>query len=319
MTEEQIDLRLEYMDRNLWLRSVQIAFLKTVGTTIGLIGKSAMGLIVGLGSLAALATRGCLALLVSLCLLGYLIRLFGNSNFWRVALIVVLIVASVKFCYYLMEETAKTRSLRMWEWFFQFFSSIHVVPTEVEAMHREIATLYESDESTMILSLNQSARLLNIYHCEQERIIEVDHQLKKITGLTRSIEERVAELRTLRETNLAGEQSLKELKKTEQDLSGLKEKLKRSQGNIGSIINKAKDELKARRLHRELNSLAEVALTSAFSNPLPELIGANPARELEELIKMEIDIYIDLDADARRCLDNPDGLMIYKGNFLPVR
>src|SRR5262245_1688088 len=152
--------------------------------------------------------------------------------------------------------------------------------------------LYDSDEAATILSLNQSARLLNIYHCEQERIIEVDLQLKKITGLIRSIEDRVAELRNLRETNLAGEQSLKELRKTERDLSELKKKLKRSQGNIDSIINKAKDELKARRLHRELNSLSEVALTSAFSNPLPELIGANPARELEELIKREIDIYI---------------------------
>jgi hypothetical protein len=304
MTEEQIDLKLEYMGCNLWLRSAQIAFLKTIETTIGLISKSAMGLLVGLGSLAQLATRGCLALLLSLCLLGYVIRLFGNADFWRVALIAVLIVASVKFCYYLLEETAKTRSLRMWEWFFQFFSSIHVVPTEVEAMHREIATLYESDESTMILSLNQSARLLNIYHCEQERIIEVNHQLKIITGLTRGIEERVAELRDLREKNLAGEQSLKELKKTELELSKLKDKLNRSQGNIHSIIYKAKDELKARRLHRELNSLAEVALTSAFSNPLPELIGANPAGELEELIKMEIDIYLDLETDARRCLDN---------------
>lgn len=216
----------------------------------------------------------------------------------------VMAVAFVVAGAFAVSKALKTpRSLLVWQYFLKRFVAYDAVLLDpTAAVAERLAVLFRDGDET-VLRLEQGARLLDLHHKEQRRKAAVDENLQRFEKLAGDLRSRVSDLRALRERSESGEVALSETERVAKGLRHVSAQLGRSLSVLESILASAEGELKARQLHREIDALARAAHTGSVG-PSAELEVRDATRRLERQIAAEIDVYVGLERDARRALDN---------------
>jgi len=289
MTEQEIDDILEDIEASLLLNTVLFSF-RNGGRSFVVETKKLF---------KVLGTKG-----VGFFLLLLLSCVQRIEILFSLILIFSLIAFGLTLLYALLQEMNKPRPLQKWEYFLAtYLDREGPLDQRTGKINDRIAYLYEFDDGPLILQCHQSARLLNIHQKEQSRLVAVNSRIKELEQLQHDLERRLRELRQLNESSLTGELSLTEVSKAKASLMNIRSQLQQSIHNLETILASAENELKARRLHQEINAIADVALKTAILPEPMEVLTADPLKEIEERISTEIEIYLRLEREARHYLD----------------
>ena len=289
MTEQEIDDTLGDIQSYLFLQTALFSFKKGVrfsGSEVNeWLNKHS-------AKLAGLALIGCCAIVRDAGTL--LLFVFGAY----------LSMFALSILYTFVSDLQKPPALRKWEIFLAtYLDREGPLEQRTGMVNTRIANLYETEDGPFILLSHQAARLLNVHQKENSRLIAVHSRVLELEKIQKDLEERLMQLRQLNELSTTGELGLAEVTKAKKSLTRIRYQLQKSIYNLEMILLAAENELKARKLHQEINEIADVALKTAILPEPMEVLTADPLKEIEERISAEIEIYLRLETEARHYLD----------------
>jgi hypothetical protein len=289
MTEKEIDDILEDIEASLLLNTVLFSFRN--GGRLFFVETKKLFKVLG--------TKG-----VGFFLLLLLACVQRIEILFSLILIFSLIAFGLTLLYALLQEMNKPRPLQKWEYFLaKYLNREGPLDHRTGKINDRIAYLYWTEDGPFILQCHQAARLLNVHQKENSRLIAVHSRVLELEKIQKDLEERLMQLRQLNELSTTGELGLAEVTKAKKSLTRIRYQLQKSIYNLETILLTAENELKARKLHQEINEIADVALKTAILPEPMEVLTADPLKEIEERISAEIEIYLRLETEARHYLD----------------
>jgi hypothetical protein len=189
-----------------------------------------------------------------------------------------------------------------WHTFARHFLACHEgVAAATQGLIENLWELYEREGMKRVLPVQQAIRLVEAHYRQWQQISAIDERLMNCKELHQEIRRNLEELRTLGESNVAGERGLKELEQDEAELLSLRNRILQSSEKLEALVPVVEIEWKKANLQKETNRLAEIALRSTAEEP--SHIYECSTVELEQQITFEINTYLQLENETQQRLE----------------